>query len=238
MVRPNNVFGIVAALCACNQAAPSMPPYLLLHLAKTHNVWHQALALLRLYQARIENRPSENKDGILEQVKDAQAQLLVLLNETDTWFGLHRVRMKTAPETLRALTLEQQVCAPASSADWWLLCLGYIYMCVCVCVCYIANAFFLKEMIGAFYLSFFLLLCLLFFLSFFLLLCLLFFIFSFSLLFLSFSFSLSLSLSLCFSFFLILCSLFMQLRVLRFILSLSLNHTFHPTILWLVILEQ
>ena len=157
MVRPNNVFGIVAALCACNQAAPSMPPYLLLHLAKTHNVWHQALALLRLYQARIENRPSENKDGILEQVKDAQAQLLVLLNETDTWFGLHRVRMKTAPETLRALTLEQQVCAPASSADWWLLCLGYIYMCVCVCVCvcYIANAFFLKEMIGAFYLSFF-----------------------------------------------------------------------------------
>ena len=104
-MKPSTVYGIIA----CNQAAPSLPPHLLVHLAKTHNIWHQSLALLRLHQARIENRPSEHRDGLLDQLRDAQTQLLLLLDETVTWYGLRRVRMKSAPDTLRALTLEQQV---------------------------------------------------------------------------------------------------------------------------------
>ncbi len=110
VVRPNSVHGLVTGLAACLQAAPSLPPHLLVHLAKTHNVWHQSLTLLRLYQTRLETRPADpQRDATLDLIKDGQAHLYQQLNELDTWYGLHRIRLKASPDTLKALNFEQQV---------------------------------------------------------------------------------------------------------------------------------
>lgn len=108
-VKPNSVTGLVSGLAACLNTAPSLPPALLAHLGRTHCAWHQSLALLRLHQARLESRPADTRDGTLDSIRDCQAQLYQLLNEQDTWYGLHRLRLKTSPDTAKALAFEQQV---------------------------------------------------------------------------------------------------------------------------------
>jgi hypothetical protein len=107
MAKPSSVQALVAAVAACSKSPASLPPYLLLHLAKTHGTWHQSLALLRLQQSRAEARDA--RDGTADAAKDSQAALLLMLNEHDSWIGHQRQRWKTSPDTLKALAFEQLV---------------------------------------------------------------------------------------------------------------------------------
>lgn len=102
------MLALLTSVASCHQAA-SLPPYLLFHLAKTHNAWHQALHLLRVQQIRLESR--ESKDATLDMLKDSQAALLLILCEHDSWVGFQRFRFKNlgAADTVKAITHEQLV---------------------------------------------------------------------------------------------------------------------------------
>ena len=109
--RPNNVAALLAGISRCvPQPTPGLEPKLLVHLARTHNVWHTAISMLRQQAMLRQQRASPNEkpvDGSLDPIQDAVSSLYLQLGEQDTWFGLWRLRTKLGISA-KALAYEQQ----------------------------------------------------------------------------------------------------------------------------------
>lgn len=119
-VRPNNVRALVTGISKCVPWTAGPQPTLLYHLAKTHNLWHAAIAMLKTQAVRADQTRAENKqdaaaavaasasskrgganlaadkylDGRIDPIQDAMADLYTRLGEMDTWFGHWRLRSK------------------------------------------------------------------------------------------------------------------------------------------------
>lgn len=106
-VRPNNIHAILTGIARCIHPRPDPPPSLLYHLAKTHNLWHTGIAMLRNQGLKAENRGEKITDGKIDPIQDAMGDLYQHLGEVDTWFGLWRLRAKLS-KSAKALAFEQQ----------------------------------------------------------------------------------------------------------------------------------
>ena len=106
-LRPNNVHALLTGISRCSQPMLALPSTLLVYLAKTHNLWHTGISMLRHQQAR-QAKQDKASDGRHDPIEDALGDLYLQLGETDTWFGQWRLRGKL-PATSKALLLEQQV---------------------------------------------------------------------------------------------------------------------------------
>ena len=109
MVRPNNIHAILTGMLRASfvQPIPSPPPALLFHLAKTHNLWHTGIAMLRTKGRESDSRGEKMSDGKIDPIQDAVGDLYLHLGEIDTWFGLWRLRSKLS-QSAKALAYEQQ----------------------------------------------------------------------------------------------------------------------------------
>ncbi|CAL8112353.1 unnamed protein product [Orchesella dallaii] len=90
------------ALCQCSPAIP-LPPSVLYHLGKTHNLWHRSALLLEKLVVDFEG---EGK-GIPAELRDSLSELYSGLGEDDLWAALWG-RAALLPETKDAVNLEQQ----------------------------------------------------------------------------------------------------------------------------------
>lgn len=77
--RPNNVRALVTGISRCTQWTVGPEPTLLYHLAQKHNLWHTAIALLRIQAMRAEASRAErrgrtdkdDRDGCIDPIQDA-----------------------------------------------------------------------------------------------------------------------------------------------------------------------
>eukprot|EP00039_Didymoeca_costata_P006397 m.89801 g.89801 ORF g.89801 m.89801 type:complete len:910 (+) comp13242_c0_seq1:1-2730(+) len=106
-VRPNNVHALLTGFNRCVHPMPGPAPPLLYHLAKTHNLWHTGIAILRAQGLKLESHGDKVVDGKIDPIQDAMGDLYLHLGEVDTWFGLWRLRAKLTGSA-KALAYEQQ----------------------------------------------------------------------------------------------------------------------------------
>ncbi|KDQ21071.1 hypothetical protein BOTBODRAFT_142417 [Botryobasidium botryosum FD-172 SS1] len=98
---PHNVIqSLLAGVLACSPPM-TLPPYVVKYLGKTYNAWHIALEIL---QGSVDHIKDDT--NILDNTRDALAELYAELAEEDMFYGLWR-RRSLYPETNAALSFEQ-----------------------------------------------------------------------------------------------------------------------------------